>query len=352
MSPVLSTRRALLTAAAAAVVLPARANSPAAGSVVADPLDAPARASRLAARSALMGVARAGDALVAVGERGHVLRSDDGGERWTQVGVPTSVTLTAVGFADARSGWACGHGGVLLHTADGGRSWRKQLDGRALLAGLQARRGGSAALDQQLARWREEGPDKPFLDLHVYGAEHVIAVGAYGLAVETRDGGRNWQPLPGALDNPGERHLYALAVHGGATYAAGEQGLLLRRAGTGQRFEAVTTAFRSTVFALIATEGALLALGLGGWVHRSTDDGLHWASSQPAGRAALTAAWTRGATVVVASESGSLLVSGDAGRNFSVVPALRPAPLTGLAAAGPGRIVAVGLLGPQVIALG
>ena len=34
-------------------------------------------------------------------------------------------------------------------------SWRKQLDGRALLAGLQARRGGSAALDQQLARWRE-----------------------------------------------------------------------------------------------------------------------------------------------------------------------------------------------------
>lgn len=343
MPTILPGRRALL-AIAAAGVLPARA--------VVDPLDAPALPSRLAERSALMGVARAGEALVAVGERGHVLRSTDGGERWTQVAAPTSVTLTAVGFADANTGWACGHGGVVLHTADGGRSWRKQLDGRALLAGLQVRGGGNATLGKQLARWREEGPDKPFLDLQVYSADHAIAVGAYGLAAETRDGGRNWEPLLGAFDNPGERHLYALVVHGGATYAAGEQGLLLRRAGPGQRFEAVPTAFRSTVFALGSAEGALLALGLGGWVHRSTDAGRHWASSQPAGRAALTAAWTSSETVVVANESGSLLVSRDGGRNFRVLPAPRPGPLTGLAAAGPGRVVAVGLLGPQMIALG
>src|SRR5881392_2872753 len=82
------------------------------------------------ARSVLTAITRAGDRLVAVGERGIVIFSDDHGGRWQQAKVPVSVTLCAVRFIDKRQGWVVGHAGVVLATRDGGSSWSKQLDGR------------------------------------------------------------------------------------------------------------------------------------------------------------------------------------------------------------------------------
>ena len=49
-----------------------------------DVLDTPALKSALAAKSLLNGVAVAGKRLVSVGQRGHILYSDDGGKSWTQ----------------------------------------------------------------------------------------------------------------------------------------------------------------------------------------------------------------------------------------------------------------------------
>ena len=77
-----------------------------------------------AAQSLLIDIARAGERLVAVGERGHVLYSDDSGQRWIQAPVPVSVMLTAVWFLDAQHGWAVGHDGMIIATDDGGASWR------------------------------------------------------------------------------------------------------------------------------------------------------------------------------------------------------------------------------------
>jgi hypothetical protein len=54
---------------------------------------------------------------------------------------------------------------------------------------------------------------------------------------------------------------------------------------------------------------------------------------------------------VLASEAGQLLVSSDGGRQFTLRPAPQPYPLSALAPAAPGRIVAVGLLGAQIVAL-
>ena len=78
----------------------------------------------------MLAITRAGARLVAVGERGSILLSDDSGVSWRQAKVPVSVTLTAVQFPNAKAGWAVGHLGVVLHSADGGETWAKQLDGR------------------------------------------------------------------------------------------------------------------------------------------------------------------------------------------------------------------------------
>ena len=60
----------------------------------------------LAPRSLLLDAVKAGDRIVVVGERGHVLLSDDQGASWRQAKVPTRATLTAVYFVDAQNGWA------------------------------------------------------------------------------------------------------------------------------------------------------------------------------------------------------------------------------------------------------
>jgi photosystem II stability/assembly factor-like uncharacterized protein len=96
-----------------------------------DPLDTPAVMDARAPRSLLNDIVLAGKRLVAVGQRGHIVYSDDHGKHWTQAAVPVSSDLTAVSFPTPMMGWAVGHDGVVLATKDGGVTWARQLDGRA-----------------------------------------------------------------------------------------------------------------------------------------------------------------------------------------------------------------------------
>ena len=65
----------------------------------------------------------AGSRLVVVGERGHVLLSDDNGASWAQASVPVRVLLTAVHMRGERTGWAVGHDATILRTRDDGETW-------------------------------------------------------------------------------------------------------------------------------------------------------------------------------------------------------------------------------------
>ena len=54
--------------------------------------------------ASLTGLARAGKRVVAVGQRGHVLLSDDAGKTWQQADVPVSADLVAVSLRERRVG--------------------------------------------------------------------------------------------------------------------------------------------------------------------------------------------------------------------------------------------------------
>jgi photosystem II stability/assembly factor-like uncharacterized protein len=81
------------------------------------------------AESLLQDIARAGDRLVVVGERGHIAYSNDNGKSWQQADDPTRAMLNAVFFISPEEGWAVGHDGLVLHSTDGGQNWAMQLDG-------------------------------------------------------------------------------------------------------------------------------------------------------------------------------------------------------------------------------
>ncbi len=149
----------------------------AACSLAGNPLPAqeplPAFRAPLAERALVLDVQRVGDRLIAVGERGHILISDDG-QTWRQASeVPVRATLTRVTARDGRM-WAVGHDSTILHSDDHGEHWRLQhFDPEA---------------------------EQPLLDVVFFDAEEGIAIGAYGLFMTTVDGGRHW-----ATDTMAER---------------------------------------------------------------------------------------------------------------------------------------------------
>lgn len=302
-------------------------------------LATPALKSPKALGAAMLAVARAGPRLVAAGERGTVLWSDDGGAAWQQATVPVQTTLTALRFLDARHGWATGHLGVLLKTDDGGQRWVKQLDGMSAGALL-----GAAAPAQH---WVEDGPDKPFFDVDFADARRGFAVGAYNLAVSTVDGGLSWQALSTRLPNPKRLHLYAVRAVGSAVFIAGEQGLLLKSSDGGASFTALPSPYKGSFFGLLASHsGSLIAYGLRGNAYRSADQGQSWSPVQTGTAASIVGGvQLDDGGLALLGQTGELLISRDDGLSFKKTPPAEPLPAAGLAAAGDGQLVLAGLRG-------
>lgn len=321
---------------------------------VPDLLELPARVDAHASRTLQLAVARAGDRLVTVGARGIVLLSDDDGRSWRQARwVPVSVALTDVHFASAREGWAVGHSGVVLHTADGGDTWALQLDGRQVgaivLDDARSRAGGEETAGVRDAeRLVAEGPDKPFLGVRFVDAQRGYVVGAYGLALTTRDGGRTWQSLTGRIPNPRGKHLYQVQAAGNDLLIAGEQGALFRSADAGETFETIATPYAGTFFGVIVLDGGTwLAYGLRGNAWRTEDGGASWrrvpleqAVTLSAGRVLADG------SVVLADESGRLLLSADRGSSFRQLPVKSVTGLTGIAQAADDALILSSARGP------
>lgn len=322
---------------AAALLPPAFAAPPAV-------LTEPALQSPRALGAAMLAIARAGSRLVAAGERGTVLLSDDGGASWRQASVPVQTTLTALRFVDDRTGWAVGHLGVILKTEDAGQTWRKQLDGMqaATLLAQALRASGDEKLQRAAQRYEEEGPDKPFFDVDFSDARHGVVVGAYNLAFTTSDGGASWAPLP--LPNPKSLHLYAVRYAAGSLFIAGEQGLLIRSTEAGH--EALPSPYKGSFFGLLPTRGgALLAFGLRGHAFRSTDGGASWQKLDTGVPVSLNAGLELpDGTLTLLAQTGDLLTSRDDGRSFTR-RAGDGVPAAGLATTPQGQFVLAGLRG-------
>ena len=349
-------RRTLLRALAAGGMLPlvARAAAPASSSPWRDVLDTPAQKSALAPRTLLTGLARAGQRVLAVGQRGHVLLSDDAGKSWQQAEVPVSADLVAVQFPTATAGWAVGHDGVVLHSGDAGKTWTRQLDGRSLGDVLVAHytRSGDDKWLAEAKRFAAQGAENPFLDVWFDDARNGTIVGAFGLVLRTADGGKTWDPLLHVTDNPKGLHLYAVRRIGADLFIAGEQGTALKLDRDSGRFTALTLPYKGTLFGLVGKDRVVLAHGLRGNVVRSTDGGSNWHIVPTGVGVGLTASTLdeRG-RFVIASQAGHVLVSSDDGASFTLAKVERPIPAAAVVGAGANTLIVAGPRGVQNLPL-
>ncbi|MHA6203581.1 YCF48-related protein [Dyella soli] len=345
----LRVRRALV---ALALMAPAVASAG-----FADVLDTPASQSPLASRGLLNGLALAGKRVVAVGQRGQVVYSDDAGANWRQASVPVASDLVAVNFPTPQQGWAVGHDGVVLHSSDGGATWVRQLDGRhvgqLMMEQLRARAargelGGSedaARVLDEAGRIAAQGAENPFLDVWFADEHNGFIVGAFNLIFRTTDGGNSWVSWFDRTENPDSLHLYAVRGIGTDVYIAGEQGLLLKLDRATDRFKALGTPYKGTYFGIVGTSDAVIVYGLRGNAYRSADGGAHWQAVDTGIQEGLTGSTAFGAQeLALVSQAGSLLLSRDSGAHFQLYRQPRPVPTSAVAVAG-DAIVTAGALG-------
>src|SRR5688572_22592178 len=120
----------------------------------------------------------------AVGDRGVIWHTADGGRTWRLQASGVTARLESVFFLDPQHGWAAGGScepgtfettGVVLRTRDGGRRWEQ--DGKLLLPALKKIK----FFDQQLGWALGE-------------SSAMFPSGVFA----TDNGGRSWTPLPGA----------------------------------------------------------------------------------------------------------------------------------------------------------
>jgi photosystem II stability/assembly factor-like uncharacterized protein len=299
--------------AAAALALPASSMAQA----FRDVLDTPAAISAAAPKGLVNGLARAGTRVVAVGQRGHVLYSDDGGRTWTQAQVPVSSDLVAVSFASATHGWAVGHDGMVLHSADAGATWVRQLDGRSA-----------------------NTAENPLLDVWFENERSGFAVGAFNAILRTNDGGRSWESWSERSDNPKGLHLYAIRAVGADVFIAGEQGLLLKLDREAGRWRALELPYNGTLFGITGNARSVLVFGLQGHVFRSVDRGRSWHKVETGLHVGITGGATGAGRMVLVSNAGHLLLSSDEGASFRPLVVERPSPAAAVLAAGKDLVIA------------
>ena len=294
-------------------------------------LDMPAMMSALAPKGLLNGIATAGDRVVAVGQRGHIIYSDDGGKSWIQDKVPVSVDLTAVYFPTPQNGWAVGQDGLVLHSSDNGVTWVKQLDGTQVCAIMKKyydEHPSSNGTDAQAAEKLkgdvqfivEQGPVFPFLDVWFENDHSGFIVGAFNLIFHTSDGGKSWEPWFDRTDNPDGFHLYSIRPAGNDLFISGEQGLVLKLDRKAGRFQRLDTGYNGTFFGILGKPGSVVAFGLRGNIFRSADAGAKWqkvVSGENDG--ILGGTVTRDGRFVLVTQSGKVLLSNDGGATFTQV---------------------------------
>ncbi len=247
--------------------------------------------------SPMLAAKLAGKRIVAVGEQGTVLLSDDSGQTFRQaIGVPVRTQLNGLHFVDARTGWAVGHGGIVLRTDDGGEHWAVQRS------------------DFEV--------DRPLFSVFFRDRNEGWAVGLWALMLHTTDGGKSWvevslPPLPDG--RRADLNLFSLfADPSGNLFVAGERGMVMRSTDVGQSWAYVATGYQGSLWAGTATEdGTLLVGGLRGALYRSTDAGAHWTAVALGQGSSIVSLFSRGGQVYAVGLDGLKLSSLDQGRSFT-----------------------------------
>lgn len=192
-----------------------------------------------------------GERVIAVGERGTIILSDDHGKTWRQThgDDELAVTLTGISWLGGDTLLAVGHDALLMRSGDAGETW------------------------EVLMQDKEQG--EPLLGTWSADGQKIFAYGSFGKFLSSSDQGRSWQARE--LDIHGE-HLNDLDGDGKRLQIiVGEMGLVLRSDDYGVSWQRIEPFYRGSLFGVAYMgDKVWVSYGMRGHVFVSHDDGLNW----------------------------------------------------------------------------
>lgn len=258
------------------------------------PKPLPALINPKATEGLLLGLAAVGTSRIAVGGNGAILRAVDGKD-FKQVASPVDSTLTALAFADARHGWAVGHDGAILHSADGGATWALQ-------------------------NWQPD-QNAPLFAVLPLNAQQIIAVGAFGTIKTTADGGKTWADLDAPAITGEKNHLNAIArLRDGRMAIVGERGLV-GLSSDGRDWQRIALPYEGSLFGVLPLgERGVAVFGMRGNVYVSdAPEAGEWTKLETGSTSSLFAGALAGEDAILVGADGVILRISGSQRKASVI---------------------------------
>ncbi len=330
----------------------------------------------------------AGKVLIAVGENGTILRSEDSGRRWQPASlVGSDFDLRAVIHHAPSGAWiAAGTRGTVLRSTDGGKTWSSLTNGLnltletlfvepgsgALLVGGESGligRSTDAGVSWHVTRVKMQEPVTPVAAFHSLDNE-LIATSALGRFLISTDRGASWRLLSmggnayftDAVRDP-KFNSVLLASHTGDLFrrergddawekiellidgqkryvsalrydalsesliAVGHHGLAARSTDGGRQWQRITTGFATSMESLAQLgDGRFVGFGEGGYIVSSADSGKSWRLVSPELSLNLREiiVLPESDAIVASGELGSILRSSDSGQTWESIDVAYP----------------------------
>lgn len=329
-----------------------------------------------------------GKVLIAIGERGVILRSEDSGRHWSLSDVRGAASdLRAVIHHPPSGAWiAAGTHGTILRSLDAGRTWTAlehdlkltfeslffEPRSGALLIGGEAGivgRSTDAGVSWRLERIRMQEPVTPITAFHSLPGQ-LLATSALGRFLTSVDGGATWQLhsmggnayFTDAVFDP-EHRVALMTSHVGDVFrlvagedswerveltfaghkkylsairydartksllVAGHHGLAARSSDGGRTWQQANTGFATSMESLAHLGGGrYIGFGEGGFICASKDHGSRWHVIAPSLSLNLRelVALPKDDVLVASGELGGVLRSTDSGQSWRQIDIAYP----------------------------
>ena len=209
----------------------------------------------------------------AVGITGIIIHTADGGKTWKRQESGTENHLFTVYFADTQNGWAAGDLMTLIHTADGGKTWEPQEVEEILEENIFA-------------------AEVIYNGLYFLDAYEGWLVGEFGTIYHTTDGGKNWKHEECNLLEPdvGEDgwELPRLTIYDiyftdrNRGFILGVDGTLLKTEDGGKEWKKIDSATEQSLYSISVVGNKCWVVGNRGAYILSVDGGNTWSVDKTA----------------------------------------------------------------------
>ncbi len=164
-----------------------------------------------------------------------LMRTEDGGDTWQRISVPTKVELFHLDFDGNSRGWIVGDNGTILHSRDEGKTWVKQISGTSM----------------------------PLYNVDFRDDKEGYVVGKSGTILRTADGGSIWEKVASNFNETLMRVDFADDKNG---WIVGYSGNILRSTDKGRTWVRQESNTRNRLYGLFMDKKYGWAVGASGTV--------------------------------------------------------------------------------------